>query len=172
MHRLVLMRHAKAVPMGILEDHERPLAARGIRDCEAAADWLNAQPWQIDHAVVSTAMRTRQTFSEVAKHLRRPLAAELDEKIYEASPGDILSVVHRCSGQTVLVVGHSPGIPRLAIALADEVRPDAFGASGGYPTATMTVLECDLPWSLWQPACAKLVQVHIPRGDASSPDID
>ena len=40
MSRLVLMRHAKAVPAGSVDDFDRPLAQTGLDDCVAAAAWL------------------------------------------------------------------------------------------------------------------------------------
>ena len=45
---LVLMRHAKSdYPDGV-DDHERPLAARGIREAGLAGDWLRAHLTPLD----------------------------------------------------------------------------------------------------------------------------
>ena len=118
MSRLVLMRHAKAVPAGSVDDFDRPLAQTGLDDCVTAAAWLNNQPWRIDEALVSSALRTRQTFESVKNNLNYPLAARFVEEIYEASAGEILAQIRQASLETLLVIGHSPGIPRLAVALA------------------------------------------------------
>ena len=121
MPRLVLMRHAKAVPAGSVDDFERPLDQRGFDDSVVAAAWLNNQRWRIDEALVSSALRTRQTFESVGTHLNYPLAARFIQEIYDASAGEILAQIRQASLETLLVIGHSPGIPRLATVLAREI---------------------------------------------------
>ena len=63
--RLVVMRHSKAESTAP-SDHERALASRGRADAAAAGMWLAEQGITPDAALVSDAMRTRQTWAQVA----------------------------------------------------------------------------------------------------------
>src|SRR5690349_18486929 len=51
---LLLMRHAKSgYPDGVA-DHDRPLAARGIREAGLAGDWIRANFAEVDAVLCST----------------------------------------------------------------------------------------------------------------------
>ena len=60
------MRHAKAEQVGPT-DHERELAAQGLADSLVAGSWLSEQGIDPQHALVSAAVRTRQTWEGVAR---------------------------------------------------------------------------------------------------------
>ena len=68
-HTLILLRHAKSDWSTGDPDHERPLAARGVRQAPEAGRWLAAHLDRIDLAVVSTAERARRTWSLVSAEL-------------------------------------------------------------------------------------------------------
>lgn len=172
MPRLVLMRHAKSDWPHGAADLDRPLTKRGRRDAIAAGEWLAAQDWTIDTAVVSIAQRTRETFSQLSESLGYAPTLTFEEAIYEASPGEILNVIRQQSANTVLVVGHSPGIPRLAASLSDGHLPPTLLAGKGYPTSAISVLESETPWSGWEPECASFVEFVVPRADPHNSDND
>lgn len=138
----------------------------------AAAAWLKSQPWKIDEAFVSPALRTRQTFEVVSEHLSYSLNALFVPEIYEATAGEILTHLRQASGETVVVIGHSPGIPRLAVALARGDMPPALLSAHGYPTAAISVLESAAAWTKWEPESASFVDFHVPRADTASSDVD
>ena len=58
------MRHAKAEGYD-KPDFERALADRGVRDSEAAGQWFAELGLAPDGALVSAAVRTRETWSRV-----------------------------------------------------------------------------------------------------------
>src|SRR4051812_25496488 len=61
---LVLMRHAKAVQSGP-SDLERQLTDRGVVDATEAGQWLAGRGIEPHQALVSSAVRTQQTWEAV-----------------------------------------------------------------------------------------------------------
>ena len=159
---LILLRHAKSgYPAGV-RDHDRPLAERGRREAVLAGDWLRANCPPIDEVLCSTATRTRQTVA--AAGITAPI--RLAEQIYEAGVEDILGQVRESaeSVTTLLVVGHGPGLPGLALELADpDSDPDVLAElRSRYPTAAVAVLTTDRPFAELEYGAAELIAFHIP----------
>jgi len=168
--RLVLLRHAKAEPgSGSLPDVQRPLAINGRKQASRVGMAFVAAGLEPELALVSSALRTRQTWELAATHLEpagRP-RVEVREELYEASVGDVLDLLREVSPDvtSVLVVGHEPTMAATAAYLAAPGSDDAALAQVrvGVPTATYSVLEsADLPWSEWGKASARLVHVGRP----------
>lgn len=164
--RLVLLRHAKSdYPGGVL-DHDRPLSARGRREGALAGDRILALPAPVDEVLCSTALRTRQTLERTG--IEAP--TRFSSAIYEASPDDILAEVQQTEDTvlTLLVIGHAPGIPSLALDLAgpgsDEVVMQDIGAR--FPTSALAVLEIPGSWSDLAHHTAVLLEFDIPRADS------
>jgi phosphohistidine phosphatase len=147
---LILLRHAKSDWSGGEPDHERPLAGRGRRQAPEAGAWLAAHLPGLDLAVVSPAARARQTWDLAAAELPSPPPVRLDERVYAASPGELLDVVRELSEDlhAVVLVGHNPGLEDLAATL-----------SGGWvpmPTSALAVLDVDGSWPHVGPTTARL----------------
>jgi phosphohistidine phosphatase len=149
--RLVLIRHAKSdYPPGVI-DHERPLNERGRRDAPAIGRWLSEHidPSTDACAVISSAERTQQTWAAAIECIdtpRRPRQV-IDERIYEASPATLREVVlDHADADTVVLVGHSPGLPLLVAELGrpGDAREEALEK---FPTSAIAVLTTALPWS-------------------------
>ncbi|GAA1995004.1 histidine phosphatase family protein [Nakamurella flavida] len=164
---LVLLRHGKSgYPPGV-DDHDRPLAARGRREAALAGAWIDEQVPPLDAVLCSTALRTRQTL----EHTGLGAPAEFRGEIYEAAPGDLRELVAALDPdlRSVLLVGHAPGIPALALALAGPGSDaDAVaGVDGHFPTSAIAVLRIAGPWSDLTghgPATgARLAAFHIAR---------
>lgn len=159
MRHLILMRHAKAeakAPSG--EDFDRGLTERGYRDAEIIGKVLADAGLNPDLALVSAAERTRQTWDGVA--LAFPEAqARFDKKLYNASSHAIRDAIERVAEEadTVMVVGHNPGIPMAMLELLIEGAEGASTidkARGSFPTASAVVFEFDEAlrprfWSLY-----------------------
>jgi phosphohistidine phosphatase len=135
---LILMRHAKAVA-----DHEAPddrsrvLAGKGKIDAPAAGAALAAQDLRPDRALVSTAARTRETWSFVAPLLGGP-PTEFREALYMAGPEDIWRQAIGAGAPRVMIVGHNPGlhdVARLLIDQANDKSALARAVSSGMPPA-------------------------------------
>ena len=140
--RLVLIRHAKAADGPA--DHERRLAPRGERDAAGIGRWLAAHDTAPDAVVVSTALRTRQTWAGCAGELSDPCVPDFDDRIYEATVEDLLDVVHEAGEEssTVVLVGHNPGMQELAIYLDSSAGTSALGqrVRSHFPTSTVVVI--------------------------------
>ena len=74
MRRLMLLRHAKAVPQGSMADEERPLAVRGRRDTPLIGKFAVSRGLVPDLALVSSSVRTRVTWELFAAAFASPAA--------------------------------------------------------------------------------------------------
>ncbi|MFE3100879.1 SixA phosphatase family protein [Nocardia tengchongensis] len=159
---LILMRHGKSgYPEGVA-DHDRPLAPRGRREAALAGDWLRATQPAIDAVLCSTATRTRETLA--ATEVIAPVSYE--KSMYEASPHTLIELVQLTDPavETLLLVGHSPGMPWTAWELAANRDSGPAGElSEKFPTSALAVLEFDRPWAAADPGTGELVRFHVPR---------
>jgi phosphohistidine phosphatase len=171
MPTLILLRHAKSDWPANTRDLDRPLSERGLRDCAIAGAYL--AKFSIDHAVVSPALRTQQTFDAVSKAYVRTIDSNIENQIYEAHIGDLLSTLHAFECETLLMVGHSPGMPHLALTLADDFEDEsALRIRKKYPTCAIAVLTSEMPFSEWTAGCARLIEFNVPRANPESEDND
>jgi len=168
--RLVLLRHAKAEPgKGALSDEQRPLALNGRKQASRVGMALTAAGLVPQVALVSSALRTRQTWDLASAHLDGSAATVLEvrDELYEASVRDVLGLLREveASVRTVLVVGHEPTMAATAAYLATEGSEPAALAQVrvGVPTATYSVLESAAhPWADWGRSTSRLVHVGRP----------
>jgi phosphohistidine phosphatase len=148
MTRLVLLRHAKAVPHGAAKDFDRALEPRGRVEAGRAARLLADLGLAPDVAVVSPARRTLETWAQVEPYL--PAAAvEHDATVYEADAKALLDcAARRPEAGTVLIVGHNPGLKDLARLLMGEGPHNVYAVANlarGLPTSCALVLAFDGP---------------------------
>ena len=175
--RLVVMRHAKsAYPAGV-GDHDRPLAPRGVVDARAAGHWLRDHVGVPDQVVVSSARRTRGTWTLVAAELGYIGAAgyevdadgplTVDPRVYDASAEALLGVVRELPDrvQTAVLLGHNPGVEDLVAILTRDAAKDAARAiATKYPTSGIAALELEVGWSDLAARTAYLRTFAVPRG--------
>jgi phosphohistidine phosphatase len=158
--RLVLLRHAKSA-WPDMPDHERPLARRGRRDAPVMGRWLRAARLVPDLVLCSTARRARETWQLAQSGLGAAPPVLFDDRVYEASAASLLDLIRRQSGaaRTLLVVGHDPAVPGLALTLAGADPDGQAGAGSGavpagtldrmrakFPTAAIAVFGCAGTW--------------------------
>ena len=95
-----------------------------------------------DVVLSSDAVRARLTAEAVAEVARYAGEILLDPQLYMASPADILSLLAtvRENAETVMIVGHNPGLEKLVEQLTGE-RHDL-------PTATLA--QIGLPIDQWR----------------------
>ena len=164
--RLIVMRHAKAVPSAAT-DHARPLSARGRADSADAGRWIAREGYVPDLALVSDAVRTRQTWASVEAAIGTEIAAVYDGSLYGAGPESVLEAVRLVpeDAGTVIVVGHNPTALWLAHALDDtESQVDRDLVERGFPTCALAVFEFEGDWHSvgWQRG--RLLAAHAGRG--------
>jgi phosphohistidine phosphatase len=142
MYRLLLLRHAKSGwPTGV-EDRDRPLNARGREAAPLIAAYMASENLLPDLAIVSAAVRTRETFGLIEQTL--PCRSKIDERIYLAAPGTMLAAIRQTNAdiRTLLLVGHNPGLHDLAVGLVGHGDRYAFAnLKDKMPTAALTVLD-------------------------------
>ncbi|MGH8110567.1 MAG: SixA phosphatase family protein [Rhodanobacteraceae bacterium] len=131
---LLLLRHAEAMAASSDgRDIERPLSLNGEAQAHAAGTWLAAENARPDVVLCSPARRAQMTADVVCGALRAPPPKLLPE-IYQATPGELLSLLdaHAGDAERVLLVGHNPGLEQL-LAFMTEGR--SGGARGMAPAA-------------------------------------
>ena len=146
---LVLVRHAKSDWSGSEPDLQRPLAKRGRRQAPEAGQWLAEHVGHVDLAVVSPAVRTRQTWELVSAPLAEPPPTRFEDRVYAASSSALLDVVRGLTNDatTVVLVGHNPGLEDLATTLTRQwvSMPTSalavVGLTGGWDTAGNSVAD-------------------------------
>jgi phosphohistidine phosphatase len=148
MRRLILFRHAKAEPRGPGQgDFDRPLAPRGWEDAAIVGRALANDGFAPDLALVSPARRTSETWTAAREAFPRA-RTELAREIYDATPEAIRETIDAAAerGDTLIVVGHNPGLHEAAVELLIEAS--ASGAeiervAARFPTATAAVYAID-----------------------------
>ena len=116
---LHVLRHAKSRWDQPVTDHERGLAPRGNRALVQLSAYVADQGIRPDVVLTSTARRAFETLEGVRAALGDPEVQALD-RLYGASATDIVALVRATDPalDTVLVVGHNPGLHDLVVRLA------------------------------------------------------
>lgn len=112
MKKLYLVRHAKSSwkTEGV-NDIDRPLKGRGIRDAYSTSEWLHEQGEQPDHLVASPATRAMHTALIFSKNLDYHFnQIEIREEMYHANTRTLLEVVCSLDDQhrSAMLFGHNP----------------------------------------------------------------
>jgi len=168
LRRLVVLRHAKSAwPRGV-DDHERPLGPRGLRDAPAAGRALAAADCLPDLALCSTAERARRTWELAASQWGTPPPVRHDPRLYGAEVPELLAVVREVPPEvgTLLLVGHNPGLEELVLELAGDGLDDALDdVRTKFPTSAIAVLAWHGDsWHDLAAGTALLTGMIVPRG--------
>ncbi len=163
---LIVMRHAKAEAESAT-DLERSLAERGHRDAAAAGRWLSEQGLRPDLALVSGALRTRETYATLAEAAGWDLDPTVDAGLYSADPETVIDILRGAGADaaTVLVLGHNPTMGTLA-QLLDDGRGEVAGAgltTGDFPTSALAVFSYGGEWLDLGTGTASLTASHVGR---------
>jgi len=138
---LIVVRHAKSDWSGGQADVDRPVAKRGRRQAPDAGRWLATSIDRIDLAVVSPARRARETWDLVSAELDVRPPTRIDDRVYGVSGGGLLRLVQELSDDvdTVVFVGHNPGVEDLVTLLTGE--------RVSMPTSALAVITVPGSWS-------------------------
>ena len=123
MLNLYLLRHAKSSwDNASQQDFERPLANRGRKACTTIGEFIQEKGIDFDLVLVSTAVRTRETIELIKEHAKFRGEVRYDERIYEATVSQLLEIIAQIDNdrESVLLVGHNPGIEELLALLTGE----------------------------------------------------
>jgi phosphohistidine phosphatase len=168
LRRLVVLRHAKSAWPDGVADHERPLAPRGRRDAPVAGRLLAEADCLPDLALCSTAVRARETWELASAQWGTPPPVRHDPRVYAADVPDLLTVVREVSSEveTLLLVGHNPGLEELVLELAGDGLDDTLDeVRTKFPTSAIAVLAWyGTTWRALAPGTALLTGVMVARG--------
>jgi phosphohistidine phosphatase len=169
MKQLILLRHAKSSwDDPDLADFDRPLGERGIRTAPLLGKEMAARRWLPDKAIVSSALRTRDTWRMISAEWPnfRPLVSFSDD-IYEAPSEKILKVIRGTEEaiETLLVVGHNPGLEHLGKLLAsrDSAEKAMRRLNRKFPTGALARFTFYGPWAELDFASATLTHCVKPK---------
>lgn len=140
MKSLTLLRHAKSEqdsPDG--SDFARSLNDRGRADAGRMGEEIRKAGFGYDLVLASPAQRVVETIEGVSG-----LSPRFDERIYNASTGELLSIVQEVDDSVgrLMLVGHNPGFERLASRLSGDTLD--------FPTGAL--VEIELPIDRWSDA--------------------
>ncbi len=164
MKKLCLVRHAKSSwKHPDLDDFDRPLNRRGMRDAPSMGKGLARRGTRPDALVSSPARRAMQTAVALADGMGIP-SNEIreDERIYTASTSTLIAIIQGWDDtwERAMMVGHSPAIADIAAVLAGEEVSHV-------PTCTVMELDLDVAsWSDVAPGCGALRIKIVPKAMA------
>jgi phosphohistidine phosphatase len=166
MKRLTLLRHAKSTwDDPVARDFDRPLNRRGRKAAGRIGEEMKALNLRFDAVFASPAVRVKETLAEVEQGYGRDLPVTFEQAIYLASPETLLDLIRAMddSAESLLLVGHNPGLESLAIDLAGS-GPLRAQAAIKYPTATLAELTFDCAtWPEIAPGSGRLTRFIRPR---------
>jgi phosphohistidine phosphatase len=151
MKTLYLLRHGKSSWGNPGEgDFNRPLKKRGIENAQLMGRHMASSAMRPDFVLCSAATRAQQTFSCYQEGFGEKLDNRIEETLYLADPKMIVSHLASIPDhiQSVLVVGHNPGLQYLALDLSAETSENSDRLEEKFPTAALAVLTVENPsWS-------------------------
>lgn len=164
MKTLLLLRHAKSSWEDERQgDHERPLSERGQSEAPLVGQLLRDHGLRPDFVLCSTAVRARQTASQVLEASGWEIPIDYLNELYLTDAETYLEVLRRQSDEhgCLLIVGHNPCLESVLYALVQY--QDAF------PTSALAHLQLAIGhWSeLHRQTPSQLQGIWRPRVDAA-----
>jgi phosphohistidine phosphatase len=168
MKTVLLLRHAKSDWSNpALDDFERPLAKRGLRDAPLIGQVI-AKTKSVPELIISSpAERARQTAELVAETCSYDNSFEWDASFYGGGSEDLISALSRLPNTVnhVMLVGHNPTMEETA---ADLLNPSGTGWNDGpairIPTAGLICVELHITdWAVLRPGDAMLRWFVTPK---------
>jgi phosphohistidine phosphatase len=175
MLRLFLFRHAKSswTDPG-LDDHDRPLNARGQKAAPLIGRFMRTQKLVPDLVLCSPARRARDTWKLASAELGAAPRLLMEEPLYDFGNGGLILDTVRGKAETaksVMVVGHNPSIERLAqrlIGKGDMKLRRRLAEK--YPTGALAVITFETKdWSAIEDGKGTLSIFIRPRDLAKEP---
>ena len=128
MKRVVIVRHAKAVPYGYEDDFNRNLTERGDKDAAKISTELKQRRIKVDIMISSPAKRALKTAHIFAENLGFDKNKIIEVKdIYDGlTTSQFLKLIHELheSAEMVIFFGHNPDIQYFVDNLLKELGSD------------------------------------------------
>jgi len=117
MKTLVIVRHAKSSwDDSGLNDHQRPLSKRGLRDAPLMGARLADWGPPVDRVISSSAVRTLTTAELITHEMGLPWdEIQIEDNLYHATEEDMLDLINEQDDYLdgVMLFGHNPGMTYL-----------------------------------------------------------
>lgn len=121
--RLILLRHAKSAwNTDASTDHARPLNKRGQRDAPRVGSELHARGWIPEVVLCSDAARTTETWARMGPMLAPGAPVIHRHDLYHAGVAQLTPLLATRTEETVLVIGHNPGIEEMLLYFSGQDR--------------------------------------------------
>ena len=163
---VILLRHRKSSWSDpTLADLDRPLALRGERASRRIAKYIRRKKIRPALILCSTSLRTRQTLEAIEPSLGKGSSVELEPRLYAATEGELLERLRALpeSVNSVMLIGHNPGLHELARVLASR-GADLARLEEKFPTGALATLVVDSEnWVALKPGDGELVDYVVPR---------
>lgn len=167
MKTIYLLRHAKSSwKDATLDDFDRPLNKRGRRAAKLVGQFLAKNEIEPAQILCSSSQRTRETLECLQKTIGASIPTRFEKGIYLATAPDLLKRLRGLgdSLSSVMVIGHNPGMERLALMLAATGGNGATRMADKFPTGALAVLTADVDaWEHLAPEMARLDAFVCPR---------
>ena len=165
---LSLFRHTKSNwPDTDLGDFDRALAPRGEQAAPAMGAYMRSIDLSPELVLCSPALRAVQTARLTLSELPETPKIEFDERLYHAGSDDLLAILREVSDsfESIMIIGHNPGLHVFALDLVDKSRADLVGAmSGKFPTGALAVFSVDVQnWGEIETRQATLKEFMTPK---------
>jgi phosphohistidine phosphatase len=165
MRTLILFRHAKAVRAHEApSDEARGLTGRGRREAAEAGAAMAEAGLKPTLALISTAVRTRETAEHGLANFE--LESRFEDALYHAAPEGVWDAFTSSDADTVVIIGHNPGIGELVGALVHQAHDGSKLArefAGHFPTAAFAAFE--IKGDLLRAAGPRLITAWKPDRD-------
>lgn len=161
MPTLVLVRHAKAErPLAEQPDHDRALTLAGRASATQLGERLARAGINPDLAIVSSAVRTQQTWALMVAPFGE-VAIDTSREVYDTDDEGLHALIRAVpeTVTTLVVVGHEPTISATAASLAGQGSDTRAlqRVAHGFPTGTAAVLEFVGVWAELEQRSAQLI---------------
>lgn len=164
MKHILLLRHAKSSwEDSSLDDFDRPLAKRGLKDAPRMGAFAQQTGYVPDLIISSPAERAKQTtrlFRKSAGIEKQEI--QWEEDFYYGSCFDYLRVLQKCDDnrETVMLVGHNPKMEEMVSLLCS----DSKNYIARMPTAALVCFEHPaVKWSEVREGTARIKWMIIPK---------
>ncbi|MDO9412246.1 MAG: histidine phosphatase family protein [Pseudolabrys sp.] len=168
MRRLLLLRHAKTeTALPGKDDLGRVLVERGRDDAARMGAYMASHSLVPDSVILSPAARSQQTWQHMAGTMKQAPGAKTLDQIYDATSDDIFEAVVAtpASVNSLLIVGHNPGIHEAALMLIASGNIDARElVREGMPTTGLVIIDFAFDeWSKVHPQSGRLERFVTPK---------
>lgn len=167
MKQLYILRHAKAASEDLYhEDKLRPLNDRGREAAGRLGLHLEEDGIRPTLIYCSASVRTRETLELLLPHLPKEAEVRYEQSLYLASAGTLLALVNGLpeEADSVMIVGHNPGMHVIALELAGNgPAPLRRQLRENFPTAAMASLSFKARWKDIRPEDGTLTAYLTPK---------